>query len=364
MKAFVKKDPIIFILKGFYTGWISFCIAISPCYASEFIAPQLNKNAQEGLPFFNTNLGLNGSYTIISNSGYVLTALHNITFCLKTNNFYLRQQTPSVTNLISEKIITNTIKNKKLNIPYKYYKINKSVLSKGVFCHLPANSPQASHKLKVIFLGAKGWIPAKDIFELSKRYPQIFHQLRQDDFTGVGDIGDFALLQFVDKNNQPLNTKSMPCLKVTNSLPSNLDRVSNFSFPIFKRSHHQSFYNLHFTSGVIFDLASNPYLPLVDKQWLNPRTMTSTIDAETGSSGSSLLDQNGQIVGLVHLKLSDSEDYMMGTTAFIPSAEIVAKMEETLGTNFVNQEVLNGCKKNSDIEDLIHDLNLIPTHSM
>lgn len=335
-------------------------------------------------PFFRSTLSWRGqggnfancSSTWVSNDGLALTAFHCIRSCLENSSFErvknqdgtesyktiknARGDSVAVENGLIKKIeVPNTLD--PYNNPYVVYEVDSKKL-KTVSC------PDGNIKglsVKILALGAKGWIREDMWASFSQRYPEIFKKYRELGYVGVGDIGDFALIHFERTPSTPLDLSqakyfSYPpsCLKIKPDAIEPGEKVWNLSFPAYSRSaDSSSHYEPRVSGGLVFSKDHHPLFSAAQfkESSFDENFLYASTDIEGGSSGSSLFDANGQIVGIVGRKVAGPNQYVLAATTFVPTPLVLRRIGQVMGPAFV-ERLQNSCVPSAQGEVL---LNLI-----
>jgi len=373
MKIIQKYILVSFALSNLLASFSTFAVRFRP------LSPELAEfAASENIPFFKGALerGLMGSHTMITPDGYFLTAFHNITSCLQSSrNMYLHDENGKMildekgkaksSGLVKKIDIPNTKNSNDYDRPYYAYKIDQEILKKGVYCTLGRNYEIAA---KIISLGAEGWFPAWNMWDIKDNYPELFSQFRQNGYTGVGDIGDFALLKMVP-NDKTARTDLIPhpeisipstCLPVSRKKLKLAESIINLAFPTYDRGNgNSSKYDIRISEGKVITKETHPRFIPANLRNIDDLSLLASIDSEPGSSGSSVLNDKNEIVGVIHLKLSNKSTYKYGTTVFVPMDLILNKFEMDLGKEFVESELLNRCPADPKIDHFLSEVRTL-----
>ena len=312
-----------------------------------------NSKDSLGTPFFIAG-GLNGTATIITNSGYFLTALHNIRSCISENNFRsdlpkgFREQfyVEGVSAEDADRFIG-------FHLDKEFIKNHKILCRRGQF-------KQNGYKAELIAVGSlSGWLQDWNAQELKTNYPEVFQRYRDLGYDGVMDIGDFALLKLVENEPEVIAKSKLKspfnCLKLSSEPITPGQTVWNFSFPA-KYS-----YDPKISAGFVYGYENHPSFLSTDLfKFFDSRVMYSSTDVAPGVSGSALFDRKGEIRGLVYAGVSQRSSYLRGNSAFIPSSYIVERLKDELGSEFVEKEILNGCSVNDKTQEYIDTLLTLP----
>lgn len=312
------------------------------------------------------------THTWVSNQGHMLTALHCIRSCIEQSKFERFKNEQGFeqykliknekgeegyveTGLLRKIKVPNTVDSYGVD-PYVVYEVDEEKL-KNVVC---LDGQAKGLQMRILALGAKGWIPEYDIPGFSKAYSEIYQEYRKKGFVGIQDIGDFALVQ-VEKipdtsvqNGNKFFSYPPNCLKMRKDQVKTGEKVWNLSYPAFTRKDgSESSYDPRVSGGVVFSKWKHPRYSPENLKVLDDRFLYASTDIEGGSSGSSLLDEKGDIAGVISLKTEGPNQYVMGSTAFIPSPIILERFREKLGADFVKTQLLDGCQVNSKTESLL-----------
>jgi len=358
-----------------FTVYLFVCLSFSCALAGEFETLKDFKGntvSVKDSPFLRMAIGnynpLSCSHTWVSNDGYLLTAFHCIESCLMGakefdaghyNRFAFREIEIEGTKYISH--------------PFVVYEANDSRL-KDLRCLLNEGaSDKKPLQARVIALGAKGWIPSHSRAEFKSKYPEVFEEYRQKGYVGFGDHGDFALLKVeptdvaatVPTVENTFEYFSYPpqCLPIASDAAIPGDSVWSLSFPTLsaRPKYKESVYQPVATGGTVFSKANHPLYSVADLSDVDEHFLFSSTDSDTGASGSSLINSQGQIAGLLAMSITVRDRYTKGSSLFLPTRHILQRLRTVLGDEFVEAQLLKGCQVSSSTRNLLNSLLSVPT---
>jgi hypothetical protein len=321
-------------------------------------------------PFLRMTIGnfnsLSCSHTWVSNDGYLLTALHCIEGCIVGAGEYDGSHYHRFA--YKEIEIAGT---KYYSHPFTVYEVNESRL-KDLRCLLNEGAKgKKPLEARIIAIGAKGWIPDHAREEFKTRYPLLFEKTRQEGYVGIGDYGDFALLK-VEPTSETSTIEnafdyfSYPpqCLPIDSGATRLNEQVWSLSFPnVSARPNHKELvFQPVATGGRVFSKTNHPLYSAEDLSNIDEHFLFSSTDSEIGSSGSSLVNSQGKITGLLAMSVSVRDRYTSGSSLFLPASYIIQHFRSTLGDEFVRTKLLNGCVVSSNTETLLSTLRSVSTN--
>lgn len=278
------------------------------------------------------------SGTYLNESGHFLTALHCLTHCLQRS--YLNDKGIKVA------------KRRKFNENgYDYTLIDIDVeKAKTISCKLDIGPYMKSpYKAKIVALGASGYLHPKDYGKLPENPSSEFKKLLTNKYNGSGFQGDFAILKIesvnddsVEKKNIVLGPKmSRPGL-CTNVSSKNLEldtSIWSLSFP----SYEHGLYDPQINVGkIIKDEYRRNKLEIKELQ-------TFSYNTYSGSSGSSFLDSEGNIGGILIAGTSD------GHSIGIKIEHILDQLSTQLSAEKM-KEIFNSCERDPSVDLLIDEI--------
>lgn len=204
------------------------------------------------------------SGTFINNQGMFLTADHCIKSCFVDENddqytefksFHRRDLGPA----------------QWLNFRRLYPKL----IPENITCETIINGESKSSRLIVASKGRLNPYFPKQLIA-----PDLIARYREFVDSGAGwPTGDFAILELTDK-------PKTNCLQLDNRLPRKDELIRSISFPLLILDKRIPFYSSGF---------------LLDEEKSEPNSFVTTVDAETGSSGASLVGEDGKILGVMSI---------------------------------------------------------------
>lgn len=362
--------------KSYQTHLLQFALLVS--FTSEAVANEFqvlsdqsgNAVSLMNSPFVQRTIGeynndLSCSHTWVSNDGLLLTAFHCIVGCLEKGE----EEVDGAYRPIAARKIPG--------YPARVYTLDTTRLGE-VRCSIsglrdsapPYQKRPSGLRAKILATGARSWIPVDSQHYLEKKYPDVLAQLRKQGFVGVGDEGDFALLKIEQVPGVPLATPGHPyfapsgqCIPIDDVPAAPGQRVWNLSYPdLSSRPNGKDLvYKPLVSGGRVYTKENHPLFPKESLSEISDAFYYSSNDVEVGSSGSSLLNSQGKVAGVVAMSISERDKYTKGSTLFIPSSFILQKFREQLGDDFVRSNLLNGCTVSSNTRHLLSLIQQVPT---
>jgi hypothetical protein len=314
-------------------------------------------------PFLQISAGRNCSATYISNSGYLLTALHCVTECLRAgglhNNFNkgairLEQK---ITERSGEITLGHIDLKKAQSLTCPVEGISKKK-SNGDWIFAPSGIG-----LKVVLLGSDKYIDGPSLAGLEEHD---FRDLIAKGYNGFASVGDFAILKVVPIPSKALaegpglsQGMSLPgkCLPLGRGVAAAGKEIGNVSFPYLSRKGRPaSPYLPMVTRGELLAPGANPSPDLEHLPVYLPGLQLLSIDAWDGASGSSYFDKNAQIDGIVvATRISSNEVYEEGLTLGISSEVVRAKVLKDL-PHAIAKEILEGCRPGNLEKQMVNEV--------
>jgi len=329
-------------------------ISITPLHAREF-ETLLDENGKafdfvtNKSPIIRINFGISCTATWLSPDGLMLTNIHCIESCL-----YMYAE---------KEDIPGTVMDSNGNKPYYIYRLKVNSLS-DIQCEF---NNVMGLEAQILSLGAHAWIPPEFKASLRENYREIHDKLLQEGVNGINGLGDFALLKIVRTSPvQPINLSrgiyfSYPpsCLKLSQTPIAPEQEVRGLSYPDIERPKfkiERQIYSPMVSKGIFIKRDKHPifsFQEIEDYFGSDKETIFSSVDAESGSSGSPLLDNNGDVLALVYATLAPRDAYLEGGTIAIPMETILRKFNKDLGEDFVFNLLNNSCTHSDDTDKLL-----------
>jgi hypothetical protein len=253
------------------------------------------------------NLGVNCTANYISND-YMLTALHCLEICFIGTNLKIELPDGASGTLINKKI------------PGRCLSLPMAELAYG----------QTLPSYTVVAVGARGVLDPDTTNLLMKKNPEVMRDLLKDQFSGEDAENDFAILKVANANEHS-------CLSVAPKAPQPGHVVWNLSYPYFERLKSVNTGWPTYSFGRISrSLDDNMSLSAEEKALYKsvyevPEIFFSSLDSETGSSGSAVLDTSGKIVGLTISVLKTTKEYSSDSTKSIRIEHIMQNLKDQFG---------------------------------
>tara|TARA_B110001454_G_scaffold10218_1_gene9647 strand:+ start:218 stop:1138 length:921 start_codon:yes stop_codon:yes gene_type:complete len=300
---------IVKLNKLFITAFISlWCL---PIFGSETHFPltmvnELSAAKKQGLQkLLNVSFGaefdgFSCSGTFINNQGMFLTADHCIKSC------FLGENDDQYTDYRSF--------NRRDLGPAQWLNFRRfypNRVPENITCETVINGETKKSKLVVASNGR-----LNPYFPKQLEAPDLIEKYKEFVESGAGwPTGDFAILELTDK-------PKTNCLQLGNRLPSKGETIQSISFPLMNLNERIPFYS----SGV-----------LLDEEKSEPNSFVSTVDAETGSSGASLIGEDGKILGVVSIvvDIRDPVAKIKKTLKVTSVLGILKSIRETLGYDII-----------------------------
>lgn len=251
------------------------------------------------------------SANYISKFGHFLTARHCIEGCLKDSRLVEEKNVSEV--LIPKKELTTNGKHLlNMGLPdgwqadmfeiVSYQKQKKFVHSKQIFpaalCDIKLGNDGSTKKAKIIYLPQGGWFERETQTDFSFYFPDLYMSYIKQNFEAPSD---FVILKFQEVN------KKKECLKFANRKFQDGEILRNTSFPVLGSFDVHRSYTLGYAhSPGLIDVAALgnyvyvKYPPIESKIFNLPKTFVSVTDGSSGSSGSAVLSEQNEILGIHH----------------------------------------------------------------
>lgn len=296
------------------------------------------------------------SHTLVSNEGHLLTALHCITACLEgagrlENNAYVRFG-------IRQHEVPGTLFKRH---PFVVYEINEEKLPE-IACLLDEGHGGERRRAKILAVGARGYVPNYLQHEFREKHPAEYQEIRHQGYTGVGDVGDFALLQLeaapaTNARAYEFFPAEGQCLPLDPAGAAPGETVWNYSYPhLGTRKGKEAFAYLPLASaGKVFTSRNHPAFPEESLSDIDPRFLYASTDVEIGSSGSAQVSERGKVAGVTAMSISAREKFTPGSSIFLPTPLILETLRRKLGAPFV-ERLLNGCEVPAATRELVRGL--------
>ena len=295
------------------------------------------------------------SHTLVSNEGHILTALHCITACLEgagrfENDAYVRFG-------IRRHDVPGTIYK---HNPFVVYEINEEKLAE-MSCELDEGQGGERARARILAVGARGYVPNYLQYDFRAKHPEPYEEIRRQGYTGVGDVGDFALLQL---EAPPAAARAYEffraegqCLPLDPAGASPGETVWNYSYPhLGTRKGMDKFAYLPLASaGKVFTRQSHPAFQEESLSDIDARFLYASTDVEIGSSGSAQVSARGKVAGVTVMSISSREKFTPGSSIFLPTPLILDTLRRKLGAPFV-ERLLHGCKVPAATAGLVQGL--------
>jgi Trypsin-like peptidase domain len=224
--------------------------------------------------------------TIISKRGHILTARHCVESVLADANMQPGYESSFILN---EEAVSDSI----WKYPY----------SEKIKTHLqvPFGLDDKVEYGKIVAIGPGGLYPRFDA-ELADKTEREKHRLLEEQ--GFSSGGDFAILEVPA-------LKDRTCKKVTKSLPALGQSIHGISFPCYKRE-DDSWPQKRVGKSEVYTQTAGAEL---EGLWLPHGSIVVGMQAESCNSGSPLLNENGDVVAVLHTVLTnDGAGLILGLT--------------------------------------------------
>jgi hypothetical protein len=266
--------------------------------------------------------------TWVSNDGLMLTALHCLESCLSYPE-----------NDGSRPIETSFVQYPQLELGFPFSLPIRKFLKEKAYsrvCKVESGTYGISSNLgaQLVFTPAQGWIDPYAAKFLRKNDMAFLQKLRSEKLSGIGDESDIALIKIAPvDSNKPLFLPeyfSWPanCTKVRFEKLIDDETIFSISYPAINRLNKVSNYKPQFTDGKVLKVAdqSKPVSNFLEVNFPGNNFIVSTLDAESGSSGSGIFDIQGYIRGVTFLGLGPTTHYVSGRTVSLPLSDYFEEM--------------------------------------
>lgn len=244
--------------------------------------------------------GMSCSGTFINNQGMFLTADHCIKSCFLDENDDQYTEYKS----FSRRDIGQA---QWLNFRRFYPKL----IPENITCETVVNG-EIKHSRLVV--ASKGRL--NPYFPKQLEAPDLIAKYKEFVESGAGwPTGDFAILELKDK-------PKTNCLQLGNRLPQQGELIQSISFPLMNSEKRIPFYS----SGI-----------WLEEEKGEPNSFITTVDAETGSSGASLIGEDGKILGVMSIVIDiyDRKNKLKKMLKVTSVLGVLESVRETLGHDIV-----------------------------
>jgi hypothetical protein len=268
---------------------------------------------------FRMQPGVDCTGTYISNTGHFITALHCISGCLAKNHALARELAfEEPVQQVKVKLPTETIL--KDIFAYKMT-VDEDKVDEGIVC--PGVIGDKKTDMQIVMTGGKGWLaPKETLAAFSKRFPAEYSALLND---GYEHSADFAIVQAVD-------IKAPSCLKLSQQGPVTNQTLHAVSYaclsreglstdgktPLFTQGHRTS----GFKSSEYFERLGPKRIPFQAAVVERKETFFSSLDMEKCGSGTAILDERSNVVGIATRIYKITNHYERGSLEAINVAQV------------------------------------------
>lgn len=265
--------------------------------------------------------------TFISNDGHFITAHHCIKRCLRFGadwQQYLRHTSYKDANFPAH--------GGRAMSPHgsqpEYFTLREWMVEKiqeKIVCHIAINGRQ-QEEAKLIALGKGELWP---YFRSQLRSPMLNEQYKSLTKLGFGGASDFAILQL--KSHRRTN-----CLNFASQRPVINEAVHTLSFPRSDPSEVENFggKTLIYSSGKNIQVLALSEPCFLGKQDLDEGTFLTSLEVNSQSSGSSVLNKHNEIVGITAAALTQTDpssgEILLVTARIVAIEQIKAQAAEAL----------------------------------
>lgn len=234
------------------------------------------------------------SGTFINNHGMFLTADHCIKSCFLGEN--------------DDQYVEYTSFNRRDLGPAQWFNFRKfypNRIPENITCETVINGELKASRLIV---ASKGRL--NPYFPKQLVAPELVTKYKEYVDSGAGwPTGDFAILELTNKPK----TK---CLQLGNRLPQKGELLQSISFPLMNLDTRFPYYS----SGI-----------LIEEEKSEPNSFVTTVDAETGSSGASVIGADEKILGVMSIVV-DVRDPEVKIKKMLKVTSVIGILESIRGT--------------------------------
>ncbi len=244
--------------------------------------------------------GFSCSGTFINNRGMFLTADH----CIKSCFIDERDEQYTVTKSFHRRDLGPA---QWLN----FRRLYPQLMPDNITCETVINGEIKRSRLVV---ASKGRL--NPYFPKQLEAPELITKYKKFVDSGAGwPTGDFAILELTDK-------PKTNCLQLGDRLPQKGELMQSISFPLMNLDKRIPFYS----AGV-----------LLENEPSEPNSFVTSVEAETGSSGASIIGKDGDIIGVasIVLDIGDPEAKIKQMLKVTSTLGILESARETLGYDIV-----------------------------
>ena len=284
------------------------------------------KPALEASFGFRLDPGVECTGTFISSTGHFITALHCVAACLQKNGALSREL--AIEEPTAHRRVGKAPSGEPRVRPIYTYKVTVDdlQLKDEVTCQGRIGSKRLD--MVVVATGGKGWLtPKTSLAAFSKRFPDEYRALLDD---GYEHGADFAVLK-------ALVTKPPACLPLATESARVGQNLQAVSYPCLRREEidvtgdrplytagrrtqgfrDSAYFKARGEKRLSFDIAS------VERK----ETFFSSLDIEKCGSGTALLDERLNIVGIATRVYKSSTDYEDGSLEAIDVAHVLRELK-------------------------------------
>jgi hypothetical protein len=271
--------------------------------------------------------GVDCTGTYISSSGHFITARHCVNKCLAKNQALTREL--AIAEPTGQMKIGRSKDGAVLVRPVHTFKVtvDDDRVNDGIDC--PGILNQQRVNMRIVLTGGKGWLsPSNSLASFSKLFPDEYQELLND---GYEHLGDFAILQV-------LGAKNSACLNFSVKAPAVGRNVQAVSYPCLERptflaSGETALYTrgsrtTGFKESDYYKSIGEAKIPFNISTVQRNDTFFSTLDIEKCGSGTAVLDDNLNIVGIATRVYKSSTLYERGSLEAIDIAEVWREIKE------------------------------------